>query len=165
MVVCFIGHRTVVNAEDIKIKLRETVLMLIEKGADIFLFGSKSEFNSLCKECVTELKTEYPYLKRVYVRSAYPVISASYKEYLLESYEETYFPQKIENAGRSAYVERNFEMIDKSDICVFYYDIDYVPPEKPQKSRFVVSRKPNSGTKTAYNYALSKKKRIINLFT
>jgi len=163
MVVCFIGHRTVNNAEEIKFKLRETVLMLIEKGADTFLFGSKSEFNSLCWECVTELKTEYPHLKRVYVRAAYPVISASYKEYLLEGYEETYFPQKIEKAGRSAYVERNFEMIDKSDICVFYYDEDYVPPQKPPKSRFDISRKTNSGTKTAYNYALSKKKEIINL--
>ena len=75
------------------------------------------------------------------------------EEYLLGFYEETYFPQKIEKAGKYSYVERNYEMIDESAYCVFYYDKNYLPPTKT-----------NSGTKIAYEYALRKKKTVINLF-
>ncbi len=163
MTVCFIGHRKIADKVSLTNKINEMLLTLIERGADTFLFGNKSEFDSICWECVTELKSKYPSIKRVYVRSSYPEISLSYKVYLLHSYEETYFPQKIVNAGRCAYVERNFEMIDKSEICVFYYDTNYIPPSKSEMSSYVVEHKANSGTKIAYHYALSKKKQVINL--
>ena len=47
--------------------------------------------------------------------------------------------------------ERNFEMINKATFCIFYYDENYILP------------KSNSGTKIAYEYAIKKKKQIINL--
>ena len=123
------------------------------KDGDIFLFGSKSDFNDLSWEIVTTLKKDYPYLKRIYVRSAFQYIDKSYEEYLAKYYEDTYFPKKIENAGKFSYVERNYEMIDNSTYCVFYYNENYIPPTKR-----------NSGTNIAYNYAKKKKKEIINLF-
>ena len=64
---------------------------------------------------------------RVYVRSLYPEISDMYKNYLLEGYDETIFPNGMENAGRASYVERNNYMIDNSFVCVFYYDDTYQP--------------------------------------
>ena len=92
------------------------------------------------------LKEKYSHIKRVYIRAEYPRISKNYEKYLLKNYEETYFPKHIVNAGKAVYIERNYEMIDKSDICVVYY----IPTEK-------------SGTGIAYKYAEIKKKKIINV--
>lgn len=47
MKVCFIGHRKITNAEQIKDKLNNSILLLISNGADTFLFGSRSDFNTL----------------------------------------------------------------------------------------------------------------------
>ena len=77
-------------------------------------FESKSRFNSLCLELVTVIKEKYPHIKRIYVRAEYPYISEHYKDYLLESYEGTYYPENIIGSGRVAYVERNYEIINKS---------------------------------------------------
>ena len=154
MQICFIGHRVIEKTKGLEALLEETVVTLIKKGATNFLFGSKSAFNDLAWEVVTRLKKEYPFIKRVYVRSTYQNIEKSYEEYLLQFYEETYFSKKLENAGKSSYVKRNFEMIDCSTYCVFYYDESYV-----------ASLKRNSGTKIAYAYALKRKKKIINVYT
>lgn len=100
MKVCFIGHRTIQKDEELISSLKQTIIDLINKGATTFLFGSMSEFDDLSWEIVTTLKTKYPFIKRVYVRSAYRYIDKCYENYLLESYEETYFPPKLESAGK-----------------------------------------------------------------
>jgi len=162
---CFIGHRSIEKSQKLKCLLRKTVLELINKGVKRFLFGSMSEFDNLSWEIVTELKRTYPDIERVYVRSSYQYIDKSYEEYLLNSYEETYFPLKIEKAGKYSYVERNYEMIDNSTYCVFYYNENYMPTLNCQiKKNMSISQKRNSGTKIAYNYAVKKKKKIINLY-
>ena len=72
---CFFGHRTINETEELKSKLIETIeKLIVEKQVDTFLFGSKSRFNSLCQETVTELKEKYPHIKRIYVRAEYPNI-------------------------------------------------------------------------------------------
>ena len=162
MQVCFIGHRTIEKNEKLVCALKETVLELINIGVATFLFGSMSEFNNLSWEVVTKVKKEYPHIKRVYVRSAYQYLDKAYKEYLLESYEETYFPEKVENAGKYSYVERNCEMIDNATYCVFYYNENYIPLKK--QSKHSLPKKRNSGTKMAYEYAAKKEKEIINLY-
>ncbi len=164
MQACFIGHRTLEITEELSALLKETITRLINCGVTAFLFGSGSDFNDLCLNTVTEIKKEYPLIKRIYVRAEYPYITESYKNHLLESYEETYFSSKLEKAGKASYVERNYDMIDKSDYCVFYFDENYTPiPKRLQKSKLPPkSRK--SGTKTAYEYAIKKKKEIINLY-
>ncbi|MBQ2717065.1 MAG: DUF1273 family protein [Clostridia bacterium] len=165
MQVCFIGHRNIEKTEELISSLKETVVTLINKGATTFLFGSKSDFDDLSWDVVTELKKKYPFIKRVYVRSSYQYIDKLYEEYLLESFEETYFPQKIENAGKFSYVERNYEMIDNSTYCVFYYNENYIPSLKyPPKRNTLFTTRRNSGTKIAYEYAVRKKKEIINLY-
>lgn len=161
MRVCFIGHRNIEKTDELISLLRDTIVTLIDKGVTTFLFGSKSEFDNLSWKIVTELKKNYPLIKRVYVRAAYQFIDKSYEEYILQSYEETYFPPKLENAGRFSYVERNYEMIDNSTYCVFYYNEDYIPP---QNRNTLLPLSNNSGTKIAYEYATKKKKIIINLY-
>ena len=165
MKVCFIGHRTIEKTEEVISSLKETVAELIKKGVTTFLFGSMSTFDDLSWKVVTQLKEECPFIKRIYVRSAYPYIDKSYEKYLLESYEETYFPPKIENAGKYSYVERNYEMIDKSTYCVFYYNENYIPKlKRPTKRNIFSPSKRKSGTEIAYKYAQKKKKEIINLY-
>lgn len=166
MIATFIGHRTIQNNDILSEKLKTTILELIDdKKVDTFLFGSRSAFDDLCLETVTEIKRIRPHIKRVYVRAAYPYIDNGYETYLLGFYDLTYIPDKIERAGKAAYVERNEYMIDRADVCIFYYDINYLPPIKPASGRRVFSYRSKSGTKIAYDYALKKRKQIINLYS
>ena len=73
--------------------------LITEKGVDKFLFGSKSNFDDFCQEVVKELREEYPYIKRVYVRMYYPELGEPYIGYILRDFEDTYMPERIENAG------------------------------------------------------------------
>ena len=151
---CFFGHRTINETEELKSKLIEIIeKLIVEKQVDTFLFGSKSRFNDLCLELVTELKEKYPHIKRIYVRAEYPDINEQYTNYLLESYEDTYYPEKIKNSGRAAYVERNYEMINKSKYCIVYYDEPNAPTTR------------KSGTKIALDYSIKKGKKIINIIS
>ena len=147
---CFVGHRTIKVTEELKLSLYGTIEKLIaENSVDTFLFGSKSRFNDLCLETATKLKEKYPQIKRIYVRAEYPNISEDYKNYLLENYEDTYYPEKIKNSGKAAYVERNYEMIDNSRFCIVYYDEANAPTAR------------KSGTKIALDYAVKKGKQMI----
>lgn len=149
---CFLGHREINITDELKKNLRVVIEHLItEENIDIFLFGSKSRFDSLCQETVTELKEKYPHIKRVYVRAENPYIDESYEAYLLESYEDTYFPKSVLGAGKASYVKRNYEMIDKSCYCIIYYDEQGAPTTR------------KSGTKIALDYAIKKGKQITVL--
>lgn len=144
--------------------IKELEALIAEKGVNTFYFGSKSQFDELCHRSVTALKEKYPHIKRVYIRAAYPDISDTYKNYLLKSYEDTCFISKMRGAGKASYVERNQEMINRSDFCVVYYDENYAPPKRKSSRRDLRYYQPKSGTKIAYDYAMKKKRMIINLF-
>ena len=162
---CFFGHRKIDETEELKNKLYESIENLIEnENIDTFLFGSKSQFDDLCHKIVTELKEKYPHIRRVYVRSAFQYIPDWYEDSLLNHYEDTYFPEHMEKAGKASYVERNQEMINKSEFCVVYYDEKYLPPQRKNSRRDLFDYQPKSGTAVAYNYAVRKKKEIINVF-
>ena len=163
MQACFIGHRNVEKTERLISILTKTVDTLVKKGVTTFFFGSKSDFDDLAWQVVTRLQEQYSFIKRVYVRSSFMQINNSYTDYLLEYYEETYFPLQLEKAGKFSYVERNYEMIDKSDFCVFYYNPNYTPQVK-KPNKMLTHSKARSGTKIAYEYATKRKKEIINLF-
>ncbi len=141
-----------------------TERLIVENNISTFLFGSKSKFDDLCYEVVCELKEKYPHIQRIYVRAEYPYISDDYKSYLLESYEDTYFPEKSVNAGKASYVERNQEMINNSSFCIVYYDESYLPPRRKNSKRDLLDYQPKSGTKIAYDYARKKGIEIINIF-
>lgn len=51
---CFIGHREITETKGLRDKLYRIIEKLIaDENVDTFLFGSKSRFNSLCYELVT----------------------------------------------------------------------------------------------------------------
>ena len=147
---CFFGHRKINETEELKSKLIEIIeKLIVENSVDTFLFGSKSRFNDLCYEIVSKIKEKYPHIKRIYVRAEYPDIDETYKNYLSESFEETYYPEKIIGAGKASYVERNYEMIDNSSYCIVYYDELNAPTTR------------KSGTKIALDYAIKQNNEII----
>ena len=147
---CFFGHREIRETDKFKADLQSTIESLItNENIHTFLFGSKSRFDELCLETVTKLKEKYPHVKRIYVRAEYPVISDSYRAYLLTKYDDTYYPESIKGAGMAVYVERNRDMIQKSRYCIVYFDENNTP-----KTR-------KSGTKIALDHAVKLNKEII----
>lgn len=161
---CFFGHRKIAEADSLKIKIYEVMENLIlHNNVDTFLMGSKSDFDRLCRKIVSELKEKYTYIKRIYIRAEYPDINEDYENYLLESCEETYYPDRVRNAGKAVYVERKCEMIDKSDYCIVYFKDSYLPPRRKNSRRDLFDYQPKSGTGIAYKYAVQKKQEIINV--
>ena len=162
---CFFGHRTINETEELKSKLYEIIeKLIVDQNIDTFLFGSRSQFDSLCYDLVTKIKEKYPHIKRIYVRAEFPYIDESYRSYLLESYEDTYYPEGMEKAGKAAYVERNCEMIDQSSVCIVYYNTGYAPPRRRNSHHDLIDYQPRSGTKIAYDYAQKKKVKVINIY-
>ena len=162
---CFLGHRKISGTEELKERLYKVIEdLIISEYVHTFLFGSRSEFDSLCLDVVTELKNKYPFIQRVYVRAEFQHISGSYAAYLLQSYDDTYYPERISGSGRAAYVERNQIMINCSDICVVYFKDNYLPSRRKNSWRDLTDYQPKSGTKIAYEYAVKKGKKLYNLF-
>ncbi|MBQ3235020.1 MAG: hypothetical protein IJA97_02555 [Clostridia bacterium] len=152
-VCCIIGHREIALTQNLKDKVYSVIYDLIKSGVEVFLFGSKSEFNELCYEIVTNLKGEFPNVKRIFVRAEYPIIDDLYYGYLKGFYEESYYYDKDFNSGKLSYIKLNEHLIDCSDCCLFYYDYSYKPKTNTK-----------SGTRLAYDYAVKKRKRIINVY-
>ncbi len=162
---CFIGHRKIKDTPE----LRQTLSQLLEKliaddGFNTFLFGNMSEFYPLCHEVVTGLKEKYPHIKRIYVRSECPYINEEQRLSILKDYEDTYYSKPPQFTEKADYLDRNIHMIYRSLACVFYFNTN-----GKRKSRKVIrgdsaQSYPASGTKVAYDYAVKKEKRIINVF-
>lgn len=179
MIVCFIGHRNIENAEEIKSRLKDVVTSLLSNGANTFLFGSRSDFDYICWSVVSELQKQFPDIKRIKYNIPHEVAFTSKEE--RERYENIYFQiahkeahftdyemsvdsEKSLNANKTTYIMRNQEMIDNSDICVFYYNKNYLPPKRKMYKGDIINYQPKSGTAIAYDYAKRKKKRLINMY-
>lgn len=162
---CFIGHRKIRIINKLINIIYESIESMIKNdGINTFLFGSNSEFNDICFEIVSKLKSNFKYIKRIYVRAEFPYIDDDYREYLLQKYDETIFPDKLLNSGRAVYVERNKYMIDNSYICLCYYDENYKPPRRKRNRRDLFDYQPKSGTSIAHSYAEKKCDKVINVF-
>ena len=145
---CFIGHRKVEDRDYIFDQVKRCIEnLIINSNINTFLFGSRSQFADICLQVVTQLKSEYPNLIRVYLRAEYEYISADYEKYLLEIFDKTSYSKKAHNANRLVYIKRDEELIDNSYFCIFYYK----------------NRAEHSGTAIAFDYANRHKRNIINI--
>lgn len=175
----FLGHRKINETNKLKQNLKNTINdLIVNHNVSVFLFGSRSDFISLCKEIVTQLKKIHPHIKRIaYTCASEGCTLESEREQTESMYLRLYkkevhligVDQEFEHknkyvAGKASYVERNKAMIDDSDICIFYYDENYIPPQRKRSKKDVRHYQPKSGTKIAYEYAKQKGKIIINLF-
>lgn len=175
---CFVGHRNTVLTESEETKLKQMIKdLIIHYNVSTFLFGSCSTYDSICHSIVTDLKKEFYYIKRVAYTCKSETCTLESERERLEKVYSTFFKKEIKlmgveeekmhknifTAGKASYVERNQEMIDDSDICVFYYDENYKPDVRRIAKKSIGFYQPKSGTRLAYFYAIQKKKKIINL--
>lgn len=150
-------HREIKVDKNLLLKLRDYIeLLVIKEDITTFIFGSKSMFYEYCWVAINILKNKYPYLKRIVLDCQH---EHSLKLEDIDSFEnQIYYDEVLKsnrsiNAGKYTYINRNYEMIDMSDVVLFYYNKEYVP-----------KRNTRSGTSLAYQYAKQKNKRIYNLF-
>ena len=176
---CIIGHRNIEITEELKMRIYDYIEnLIICENIKVFIFGSRSKFNSLCHEIVSLLQKKYPSIKRIgYTCKSESVILNSEKEkwekiyakfagkniYLQDVEEENKY-KSWELSGKFSYIKRNQAMIDDSDICLFYYNKDYSPPQQNQSKNFIFTHQSKSGTALAYNYAQLKHKIIKNFY-
>ena len=79
------------------------------------------------------------------------------------AYDEVANNERWVNSCKASYILRNKAMIDDSDYCVFFYNVNYNVTDKVLSNKMII-RKRESGTKQMYEYAQKKGKNIINLF-
>ena len=174
---CIIGHRTV-EGLDVD-KLRGFVDMLINKGVRIFNFGTRSVFNEICYQIISEVREKYNLKLVCYVCKSemaftkqterLRVVCAELNHINVEEiplYDEEKRPEVTFNSGKNSYLERNKVMIDESDFCLFYYNEEYLPNRRKRYKRALSTYQPKSGTRLAYEYAVKRKgkENIFNVY-
>lgn len=180
MVCTFIGHRNVPDSNELRQKIRKIIENLINnEGVTLFLFGSRSDFNSICHDIVTELQEFYPDIQRIAYTCRHETTTMkedkAEKERIwsnilkrpvhIRDYDAEYEHPTKYTSGRASYLERNQAMINDSDFCVFYFDDTYKPPRRKYGKSYFTDYQPKSGTAVAYAYAVQKNKKIYNLYS
>lgn len=145
---CF-GHSEVDITEELKAKTSIEIDKAIEDGVRIFLFGGRSDFDDLCYDLVTEKLKANPQLniKRVFCFALDKQLRKPPSWFKRKEYEGLECPTKNLNYWYTAIYFRNIEIIDRSDLILFW-----------------VEQRENSGAYKTYQYAVKKHKRIVNLF-
>ena len=161
----FFGHRDTPQTEELKQKVREIVeRLIVEEGVDTFLFGSRSNFDELCHIVVTELKEKYPHIQRIAYLCRHEsgclvgagkdeqrrIKELTGRDVYVREFEDIKRSSRVNSAGRASYVERNYWMIDDSDVIIL----------KLLKCHMNLDKK---GTNLAYNYAKRKKKLLFTI--
>ena len=122
----FFGHRCAFLSEQEKDLLRKKVIDLITKeSVTDFVFGGYGDFDSIAFQIVSEIKKDYPHIRRVKALAYVP----KYKEemdHLNRVYEFVYLPKNTE-AGpqRYAIVRRNRALSKECDFMVCYVMINF----------------------------------------
>ena len=152
MKVAFIGHRHFkknLHSNIVVTNVVELVEKLIrERGANEFIIGSMTGFDYMGYLAVTNLKNEmYPQIKRIYL-SQYVKFPYKSRRIMNEFFEKCEFPLKslLDNYHQDR--KRNELIVDACDILIIYYGNGFEEVH----------------VKDAYNYAMAKGKKIINLF-
>ena len=143
------GHSTIQITKELEENLNKTFISLINEGCIYFYFGGFGEFDDLCHKIISELKSTYPHIQRIFCLSdpRHQRINKRPKWLKTQDYEEfIYLDLNFDWWYKRIYF-RNLAMIDRSDVVVFY-----------------VENRENSGAYKAYKYAKQKKKHIINMF-
>lgn len=159
---CFIGHRNAVLTAAQQHKLTALLqYLIVERNVDVFAFGSRSTFNSLCHKVVTGLKQIYPHINRKCFTCSHETCTlqedvdsvTAYRRFthldMVLPMDEEVYHQPPDRSSRYSYILRNKAMVDYSQYCVFFYE--------------ATNRNSRSGTAIAYRYAISRNKSIYNI--
>ena len=143
---CF-GHSDIVITDELKEKLRKCYRTLVEEGFGTFYFGGLSMFDDLCWQVVSELKKEYPQIRRVFCLTDRRHLRPSKrpKDLRDEDFEEFVYLELEFDFYKTRLYFRNVEMIKQSDFVVFY-----------------VNKTGRSGAYKAMQFAEKTKKKFVN---
>jgi len=143
-------HKEIEINYELKVSLRETFVDLItNKSVSIFYFGGFGQFDDLCWEIVTELKKEFPYIKRIYVCENETYVNRPRKrpKWLKnEDYEEIIYFSLSYDYWYTRIYYRSIAIVEHSDFNIFY-----------------IRNTENSGAYKIYKYAKQHNKNIIML--
>lgn len=139
MIVTFCGHGDETYPDEIRKKLNDTIEELILHGADEFLLGGYGKFDQMAATAVKAQKKKYPHIKSVLV---VPYINRSFDK---ELYDYSEYPPLENTPKRFAILKRNEYMVNRSDIVIAYVSHSW------------------GGAAKTFDYALKKKKKMINL--
>ena len=143
------GHSKIEITENLKERLTLTFENLIAKeNVRYFYFGGFGEFDDFCWQVITKLREKYVDIKRIFCLfdPRHLRLSKRPKWINNENYEEiTYLDLDFDYYYTRIYF-RNCEIINRSDFVVFY-----------------VNHTERSGSYKALQYAIKKKKQIINI--
>ena len=144
----FFGHKEFKITTELRKKLKEKLSYLIKmKSVSLFYFGGFGNFDDLCWQIVTELKETFPFIKRIFCLSdpRHQRVTKRPKWLKDEDFEDFIYLDLKFDYWYSRIYFRNCEMIDRSDYVIFY-----------------VTNTQNGGAFKAMQYALKKKKEIVN---
>lgn len=149
--VSFFGHRIIEDYDTAEIKLYELVRVIIQsKAGEIeLLVGRNGDFDQIASSVIRKLKKETG-SENVFLTLVLPYETAELRNNT-EAFESYYDSIEIceNSAGQNfkyAIVARNRDMVDRSDLVVFYV-----------KNEF-------GGAYQTLKYAQKNQKRIINLY-
>ena len=169
MKVAFIGNNILnekVNTDLLEKKVENIVEKLIlEDGADEFIFGAVDGFDCLCYIVVTKLMNKYPNIRRIYV-SQFANPSNKIKKWMNDYFEQCEYPLPKDEMGDKPNIKRNEIIVDKSDLIIAYYDkSDSFKFNTNVEIKFFRNGTTRmSKTKIALNYAYNNNKKLVNLF-
>lgn len=171
MKVAFIGQVDYRDRE-LTVKLTDKVKKIVEKlivenGAEEFLFASGITFNRICLDVVTELKIKYPHIRRIFI-TMYKVYRKRDRDYLMKCFDSLKEPENSREKGQFPSIKANQKIIDECDYLIAYYDKNakckYCYYEDVKISLNDNQTQPKSEIKVALNYAFSNNVDFVNLF-
>lgn len=146
----FFCHRKTIITEELVCRMRELLKSLIvECNVQTFYFGGFSTFDEVSYNIVSELKQNYPNIKRVFCLYDPRHIRESKRPLWIKNqlYEEYIYLRLRFDWWYTRLYYRNLEIINRSDYVVVYAE-----------------EKEESGAYKALQYAIKKNKKIYNLF-
>ena len=140
MTVTFCGHGDTIISSELQEWLKQNIIAQIEAGATVFYFGGYGAFDHAAASAVWEIKKIYPHIQSILVLPYLDKkVDASY-------YDNTTYPPLENVPRRYAILRRNRWMVDVSDVIIAAVDHGW------------------GGAAQTLQYAVSKKKNVINFF-
>lgn len=117
----FFGHRWLAFKVEERNLLKKTIIDLIEKeNVEDFVFGGYGDFDSIAFEVVSEIKKDYPKIRRILALAYIPKYQAE-MDHLNLIYEHVYLPEGTEvGPQKYAISRRNRTLAKECDFMICY---------------------------------------------
>ena len=147
MIVTFVGHGSLFVSTALRERIASTIKEVIKDKTNVMFYcGGYGDFDNLCASICRRLKEEIK-CEIVYVTPYITEVQQKRMQELIDSkiYDSTIYPPIENTLPRYAITKRNEWMISEADIIIAFVSRTY------------------GGAYKAFQYALRKKKTVINL--